>query len=535
MYHTLKYLKLKQFLWRIIFYLPRFIRPQHKCPSPKSISFENAIFLTKKTITFDYDNFIFLNETHSLNQIGWNSKSVSKLWMYNLHYFDYLTQNFGEEDFPTRRKLILDWLAKNPLGEGTGWEPYPTSIRIINWVKHSFMGYQLPPEAILSLWNQARWLQNRPEYHLLGNHLFVNAKALLFATAFFGLDDNSRFYKTALKIFEAELDEQFLDDGGHFELSPMYHTLGMEDLLDVLNIVTHLPSSFPKQKLQSKLERGMLWLEAFTYENDELAHFNDCANGIAPSPTTLKEYYSLILSKECYYKETLSPTTYFRQSGFVVHKDKDWHLIADIGIVGPDYLPGHAHADTLSFELAAKGIRVIVNSGTSIYGTSKERLRQRSTAAHSTIEIAGRSSSEVWSGFRVARRAVPFDISFQNTDGLFFGASQNGYLKQGFKSIHRRTWKYINGGWEISDFVEGGNEKAIARFFIHPSLCVIQDLEGFIFTFNNQPICRMSTNQMGATIIVDASYHDEFGVSKPNKCLEVHLTSEHLTTKWQLL
>ncbi|MFB1490650.1 MULTISPECIES: heparinase II/III family protein [unclassified Thiocapsa] len=41
--------------------------------------------------------------------------------------------------------------------------------------------------------------------------------------------------------------------------------------------------------------------------------------------------------------------------------------LLDVAPIGPDYLPGHAHADTLSFELSLFGQRVIVNGGTSRY------------------------------------------------------------------------------------------------------------------------------------------------------------------------
>ena len=39
--------------------------------------------------------------------------------------------------------------------------------------------------------------------------------------------------------------------------------------------------------------------------------------------------------------------------------------IFDVAPLGPDYLPGHGHADTLSFELSLFGHRFITNSGTS--------------------------------------------------------------------------------------------------------------------------------------------------------------------------
>ena len=64
-------------------------------------------------------------------------------------------------------------------------------------------------------------------------------------------------------------------------------------------------------------------------------------------------------------------------------------LIADLSEVGASYIPGHAHADTLSFELSLFGKRLFVNSGTSSYSLGPERHRQRSTIAHNTVCVSG--------------------------------------------------------------------------------------------------------------------------------------------------
>ena len=58
----------------------------------------------------------------------------------------------------------------------------------------------------------------------------------------------------------------------------------------------------------------------------------------------------------------------------------------------------------LSFEFSAFGERVFVNSGTSEYGATSERIRQRSTSAHNAISIDGKIP-QVWSSFRVGHRA----------------------------------------------------------------------------------------------------------------------------------
>ena len=45
------------------------------------------------------------------------------------------------------------------------------------------------------------------------------------------------------------------------------------------------------------------------------------------------------------------PIEHLRQSGYVSVNRGPWSLIFDVANVGPDYIPGHAHADTLAFEL----------------------------------------------------------------------------------------------------------------------------------------------------------------------------------------
>ena len=77
----------------------------------------------------------------------------------------------------------------------------------------------------------------------------------------------------------------------------------------------------------------------------------------------------------------------FSKTGYFIIKNSNVHLIADVGNVGPDYLPGHAHADTLSFELFLNDKRFIVNSGISTYENNNIRKQQRSTSYHNTLEI----------------------------------------------------------------------------------------------------------------------------------------------------
>ena len=86
---------------------------------------------------------------------------------------------------------------------------------------------------------QVRFLRKRLEIHLLGNHLFANAKALVFAGLYFTGNEADEWLGKGLAILEREVPEQVLRDGGHFERSPMHHGIILEDLLDLLNVFAH--------------------------------------------------------------------------------------------------------------------------------------------------------------------------------------------------------------------------------------------------------------------------------------------------------
>src|ERR1700754_2949338 len=103
----------------------------------------------------------FLDAVRSAGQPrDWSAVEMPKLWRYNLHYFDYLL----DQHLSSQRKsaLIDDWIKCNPAGKGDGWEPYPTSLRIVNWAKYFLtLGIDgVPRNWLASLYNQAAWLED---------------------------------------------------------------------------------------------------------------------------------------------------------------------------------------------------------------------------------------------------------------------------------------------------------------------------------------------------------------------------------------
>lgn len=80
------------------------------------------------------NEFILLNRRGRLESpTDWNNPQREKLWLYNLHYFDDLNAYGAESRLEWHRRLIQRWIDENPPGVGNGWEPYPTSLRVVNW------------------------------------------------------------------------------------------------------------------------------------------------------------------------------------------------------------------------------------------------------------------------------------------------------------------------------------------------------------------------------------------------------------------
>ena len=160
-------------------------------------------------------------------------KRFAVLGKYNLHYFEGLLSSQTSVDL--KEKHIGRWIAENPFSKGIGWEPYPLSLRVVNWIKWAWLNEDINVKDFdKSLASQINYLYKNLEYHLLGNHLLENAKALIFGGCYFQGKNAKKWLNKGLKILLKELKEQILDDGGHFELSPMYHILIFELVLDLL-------------------------------------------------------------------------------------------------------------------------------------------------------------------------------------------------------------------------------------------------------------------------------------------------------------
>jgi uncharacterized heparinase superfamily protein len=280
--------------------------------------------------------------------------------------------------------------------------------------------------------------------------------------------------------------------------------------------------------------RMLAWLDGMTHPDGQMALFNDVAFGIAPEPAALRAYAQRLGMASSSPPPAEAPALqHWKDSGYVRLSSGKAIALLDVAPVGPDYLPGHAHADTLSFELSVFGQRVVVNGGTSRYGLGLERLRERETAAHSTVEVAGQSSSEVWGGFRVARRAYPFDLLLQNEPGrLQVACSHDGYTRLPGRPVHRRAWEMDADSLLVTDTVTGGEHPAVARYILHPAVQIsAAGANAWQLALPSGQNLRIKV-LAGRSRVEPARYAPEFGKVLPTQCLAVELAAGQAQAEW---
>jgi len=392
------------------------------------------------------------------------------LWRFNLHYFSYLHLLKPRE----QRSLCREWITANPVGQGVGWHPYPTSLRIVNWCRAG-----LSASGFLeSLYVQAAYLSRNVETQVYGNHLLENARALVLAGTYLqGQGEADRWRERGLAIYRRELHEQVPTDGMHYERSPMYHALMLEGLLDVLDV---LPEGHPdRPRLQAVAESMRTALMSVLHPDGRLALFNDSTHDIAPPPGRLLTYAHDVLGP------ATAPTRSLPDAGYYIIDEEDLWMMIDGGAAGPEHLMAHAHADMFSYEISLGDERFVIDSGVYEYNAGPMRQHVRSTAAHNTVQVDRVDQIECWNAFRVARRDEPQNIRWRRCDeGAVFEGRYDGYQTLiGDDIVHKRriAVDLEERSVRISDLVSGGGAHRVeSRIHLHPSVQVERAGDHFV-------------------------------------------------------
>lgn len=368
------------------------------------------------------------------------------VWELNRHqYFATLGRAYwlsGNERYAeTFASHLEQWMDRNPPKLGLNWvSSLEIGVRAISWMWafHFFkdaasLTSELYTRALKYLYLHARHLETYlSTYSSPNTHLTGEALGLFYlGTCLSEFRYAARWREIGRSILLDQLSLQVLDDGVYFERATYYHRYTTEFYIHFLILSERNRAEIPagaRAKLQLLLDhlmfitrpdgttpligdddggrvakldeqepndfRSLLSIGAVLFQR---ADYKYLASKAAESTLWLLGYEGLRMFDELERHPPQTDSHAFPDGGIYVMRD-GWtsdanYLLFDCGAHGALGC-GHAHADVLSFELAAFGRTVLVDPGTYTYTGSRE-LRDyfRSSAAHNTLTIDGESSS----------------------------------------------------------------------------------------------------------------------------------------------
>jgi uncharacterized heparinase superfamily protein len=375
---------------------------------------------------------------------------------------------------------IDEWIRDHPPGPASGWTPAEVSARLPAWLGRlgACAPAAIPAHWLQSLWQQTIWLSHNLEWERLGHALLGNLTSLLYATAYLQGPRMEALRRQSAARLIAQIDEQFLADGGHYQRSPGYHAACTVHLLDVLNLAQVKPELFEPglaDSIRRVLPAALHWLSAMTMPDGALAQFNDSALDLSPSSAEILGYAERLgVSVPATSEAPGRCTESLNASGYYIGGNGVDRMIIDCGDGGPEHLYDHAHCDALSYELALNGRRVIIDSGAFDYVAGPQRRHARSTTAHNTVAVDGEEQLEFYGVFAVAWRARPLQARLHDLagGGWEFTGAHDGYCGLEQKVVHHRRIHFDgNGTWTVIDELQGsGSHTAESYIHLHPGL-----------------------------------------------------------------
>ncbi len=351
------------------------------------------------------------------------------VWLAQAHLFS------GRPEYAREvRRQMADWAGANPPGLGVNWAvAMESAIRLVNWVWawSLIQGDEGGDEGEAWFVGQVRTharhiLANLEFGRRPGNHFLANGAGLLLAGLTLpGDPEAGRWLRRGLDILVSQVPRQFHSDGGNFEASIGYHRLSLELCLVPLLLAQARGCPIPA-RVWRRLRAAGRFMASYVDDDGGGPNFGDNDDGrllrLIPRPP--QDHAALLgLAAEFFADRELSPprpagaaeTIWLlgrppappprgrasrpgwahARSGLYVMQSPGLRVWVDAGGVGSAGQGSHAHNDTLSFELAAWGQRVIVDAGTWLYTADRrERAYFRGSAAHNVTVVDGREMAE---------------------------------------------------------------------------------------------------------------------------------------------
>ncbi|MDQ2856230.1 MAG: heparinase II/III family protein [Acidobacteriota bacterium] len=442
------------------------------------------------------------------------------VWELNRHqYFVTLGQAYwlsGDERYAeTFAAHLGSWMDQNPPKLGINWaSSLEVAFRSISWLwalyffkDSSALTASLWLRTLKFLYLHGRHLETYLSTYFSPNtHLTGEALGLFYlGTLLPEFQAAARWRETGRRILLTQMMRHVRPDGVYFEQSSYYHRYTTDFYTHFL-VLSRLNTEKVPAEVEEKLQLLLDHLMYITRPDGTTPLFGDDDGGRLMSldqraPNDFRaslgtgtalfgrsdyKYVAAEAAEETLWllgvqgltefdrvvaREPAVQSKAFANGGYYVMRD-NWtptanYLLIDCGPHGMDNC-GHAHADALSFELAAQGKTWLVDPGTYTYTGSREsRDWYRSSTAHNTLTVDSQSSSTPdgpfsWSD--IARSEALTWISRDRFD--YFAGRHDGYERLAAPVKHTRQILFLKSDyWVIRDVVRSTEQHRYDLWF----------------------------------------------------------------------
>lgn len=454
-------------------------------PEPSERALQEASSLLKNQFHYagrlidseDPPRWYSAREVEGMNK--WHRIPAAFHWLKTLGKAYWLTGDHAYEQ--KAKRWLSDWLQAEPLFDHDLWESVNfVGMRALNLLT-GFLFFAEAWQSDLALqrkiWEQlylhARQLERRMEYWSY-NHLLWNARDLailgLVLEPFF---QEARRWKThGLSVVNAEMAKQFQADGINIELSIHYQVFVTKLIGEMLGLFQKAGEPLPSDA-HERFCLAVSALQDLQRPDGLLPLFGDGYRSYDPNAEgTIDELVPFIQqlgSRLSYPKPIERPKSLPGVS--VLKTQRGERSLYALMMTGQSlYGKVHAHADSLSIELADEQGPILIDPGAYGEDSSAWRAYIRSSQAHNTVCVDGHGMSQVSGvyGMMSALKAelTGYESAPDESDVVWMTARHYNFLKLPCQAQHQRL--LAMGGTElfvIIDYLEGTQPFRVERFF----------------------------------------------------------------------
>ncbi len=445
--------------------------------------------------------------------------------------------------------LAEDWISKNRVYYGINWRcTMDVAIRACNWIlgHYFFKGSKSWTDAFSrkffsSLADHGRFIYNNLEYGLVNNnHYLADIVGLIFLGVLFPeFKEAEKWKKKGILGIEKEMKKQVYEDGVDFEASIPYHRLATE-LFGFSALLCRSSNVRLSPYFLNKLEKMFEFIKYYTKpnglapqvgDNDDGRFFileDDYASWDRRDHRPLLRLGSAIFPGKFRGGFNKLKSCAFHKSGIYIMRDDKIYCLIECSPTGQAGNGGHAHNDTLSFELNILEEDFIVDPGSYVYTVSpKERNKFRGTAMHNTVRVDRQEMNKILPDklYELSDDAVPkVNKWYTNKKKDHLDAQHSGYMRLKSPLIHRRVFSFDKGNGRINiidSFLQKQKKEHIFEWYFHlaPGV-VVEKITPLLVRLRNKDVkVTIGFPENLKPIVKQGEYSPRYGVKVASKVL----------------